>query len=203
MSEEEELIHNSQQEIEIINEIEDDLIDDDMTVSLNALSGTTDMNTLIIKGPVKGQDVHILIDSGSTHCFLDENTAHKLGCKLDYTIPMIVSVVDGSKMVSRLECHDFSWSTQNHNFIYPIRVIKLGGCDMVLGGNWLRQNSSVEFDYHKIKLTISRNGKKLTIKAMTDNASLQLMSAKSFTRFFKNKGYYGLIGHLFSVTATH
>ncbi|KAG8369047.1 hypothetical protein BUALT_Bualt15G0109700 [Buddleja alternifolia] len=43
--------------------------------------GTTDMNTLRIKGSVKGQDVHILIDSGSTHCFLDENTAHKLGCK--------------------------------------------------------------------------------------------------------------------------
>ncbi|KAG8371357.1 hypothetical protein BUALT_Bualt13G0079300 [Buddleja alternifolia] len=37
---------------------------------------------------------------GSTHCFLDESTAHKLGCKLDYTTPMIVNVADGSKMVS-------------------------------------------------------------------------------------------------------
>ncbi|KAG8372765.1 hypothetical protein BUALT_Bualt12G0100900 [Buddleja alternifolia] len=101
ISEEEELIHNSQHESEIINEIEEELIDDDMTVSLNSLLGTTDMNTLRIKGSVKGQDIHILIDSGSTHCFLDENTAHKLGCKLDYSTPMIVSVVDGSKMKTR------------------------------------------------------------------------------------------------------
>ncbi|KAG8377804.1 hypothetical protein BUALT_Bualt08G0071700 [Buddleja alternifolia] len=100
ISEEEELIHNSQHESEIINEIEEELIDDDMTVSLNSLLGTTDMNTLRIKGSVKGQDIPILIDSGSTHCFLDENTAHKLGCKLDYSTPMIVSVADGSKMVS-------------------------------------------------------------------------------------------------------
>ncbi|KAG8369727.1 hypothetical protein BUALT_Bualt14G0043900 [Buddleja alternifolia] len=138
-----------------------------------------DMNTLRIQGSVKGKDVHILIDSGSTHCFLDETTAHKLGCKLDYTSPMIVSVANGAK-----------W------------VIKLGGCDMVLGGNWLRQNSPVEFDYHKMKLTITRNGKKLTISVITDNASLQLISAKSFSKIFKRKGAYGLIGHLFSVTAT-
>ncbi|KAG8374979.1 hypothetical protein BUALT_Bualt10G0051900 [Buddleja alternifolia] len=59
---------------------------------------TTNMNTLRIKGAVKGQDVHIFIDSGSTHCFLDESTAHKLGCKLDYTTPMIVCVADGNKM---------------------------------------------------------------------------------------------------------
>ncbi|KAG8375100.1 hypothetical protein BUALT_Bualt10G0065200 [Buddleja alternifolia] len=144
MSEEEELIHNSQLGNEITNEIEDEMIDDDMTISLNSLSGTTDMNTLRIQGSIKGQDVHILIDSGSTHCFLDENIGHKLWCKLDYTTPMIVSVADGSKM----------------------------------------------------------NGKKLTIRSMTDNASLQLMSAKSFSKFFKRKGAYGLIGHLFSVTAT-
>ncbi|KAG8376226.1 hypothetical protein BUALT_Bualt09G0041000 [Buddleja alternifolia] len=98
MSEEEELLHESLNEMETNNEIEEEIIDEDITVSLNALSGTTNMNTLRIKGVVKGQDVHILIDSGSTHCFLDESTAHKLGCKLDYTTPMIVSVADGSKM---------------------------------------------------------------------------------------------------------
>ncbi|KAG8363706.1 hypothetical protein BUALT_Bualt19G0050300 [Buddleja alternifolia] len=88
---------NSLTENENLNEIEEESPGEDMTMSLNALSGTTDMNTLRIKGTVNGQDIHILIDSGSTHCFLDEGTAHKLGCRMDYTTPLLVSVVDGMK----------------------------------------------------------------------------------------------------------
>ncbi|KAG8362685.1 hypothetical protein BUALT_BualtUnG0050900 [Buddleja alternifolia] len=48
MSEEEELAYGHNTEIQ--DENEDDVIVDDMTVSLNALSGNTDMNTLRIKG---------------------------------------------------------------------------------------------------------------------------------------------------------
>ncbi|KAG8387035.1 hypothetical protein BUALT_Bualt03G0211200 [Buddleja alternifolia] len=95
MSEEEELIHNSQLSNEINNEIEEEMIDDDMTVSLNALSGTTDMNTLRIQRSVKGQDVHILIDNGSTHCFLDEITTHKLE-SITTTVPLWISEVQES-----------------------------------------------------------------------------------------------------------
>ncbi|KAG8366662.1 hypothetical protein BUALT_Bualt17G0102900 [Buddleja alternifolia] len=200
MSEEEEVMHNSLIENENLNEIENESPGEDMIVSLNALSRTTDMNTLRIKGTVNGQDIHILIDSGSTHCFLDEGTAYKLGCRMDYTTPLLVSVADGSKMVSRLECPEFSWTIQNHTFSYPIRVIKLGGYDMVLGGDWLRQNSPVEFDYQKMKLTISRQGKKITMKAITDSASLQLISAKSFSKLFKKKG---VIWHIWTAFCCH
>ncbi|KAG8373209.1 hypothetical protein BUALT_Bualt12G0147200 [Buddleja alternifolia] len=51
MSEEEELAYGHNTEIQ--DENEDDVIVDDMTVSLNALSGNTDMNTLRIKELLK------------------------------------------------------------------------------------------------------------------------------------------------------
>ncbi|KAG8382321.1 hypothetical protein BUALT_Bualt05G0065300 [Buddleja alternifolia] len=156
----------------------EELLYEDMTISINAISGNSDINTLRIKGLVKHSSIQILIDSGSTHCFLDETVATNLGCHVEFTNPMLISVADGNKMVSRTVCSDFTWEIQGTKFTYPMRIIKLGGCDVVLGGDWLRNHSPVEFDYQKMKLTICKNGKKLIMKAITESAELQLLSVQ-------------------------
>ncbi|KAG8386104.1 hypothetical protein BUALT_Bualt03G0114300 [Buddleja alternifolia] len=199
MSEEEELVYNQ----DPLNEEDTGgaVLLDDMTVSLNALSGNTNINTLRIRGTVNNKEIQILIDNGSTHCFLDEDTTLQLGCTMEATIPMMVSVADGSKMVSRTIMPDFTWTIQGHKFSYPIRIIKLGGYDMVLGGDWLRLNSPVEFDYHKMKVTISRNWKKIIMKAMTDTGQLKMISTEGLDKLLM-KIRYNLVGQLFSVTVT-
>ena len=49
-------------------------------ISLNALSGVPTHNTMRVKGHVLKLLLHILMDSRSTHNFLDIYTAKKLGC---------------------------------------------------------------------------------------------------------------------------
>ncbi|KAG8391712.1 hypothetical protein BUALT_Bualt01G0215700 [Buddleja alternifolia] len=183
LTEEEELAYNQDPCSE--EDTSEEVLLDDMTMLLNALSGNTNMNALRIRGTVNNKEVQILIDSGSTHCFLDEDTALQLGCTLEATIPMMMSVADGSKMVSRTISPYFTWTLQGHRFSYPIRIIKLGGCDMVLSGDWLRRNSPVEFDYHKMKVTISRNGRKAIMKAMTDTEHLKMIYAKGLNKLIK------------------
>ncbi|XP_074277463.1 uncharacterized protein LOC141601097 [Silene latifolia] len=51
-------------------------------------------------GNVRENPIHILIDSGSTHNFLDVNTATKLGCKLKNTCPLVVSVANGETILT-------------------------------------------------------------------------------------------------------
>lgn len=102
----------------------------------------------------------MLIDSGSTNYFLDEETTQELGCALEYTTPMQVSGADGSKIITTLFCLEFTWRIQDQVFPYPVKVIKLGGCNMVLGGDWLRKHNLVEFDYDKMKITMSRNARR-------------------------------------------
>ncbi|KAL0355638.1 UNVERIFIED_CONTAM: Transposon Ty3-G Gag-Pol polyprotein [Sesamum radiatum] len=63
--------------------------DEDMTISVNALNGNTDFTTFRVKGRAYGQDIEILIDGGSTHCFLDVEAASRLGCALAPTTPMV------------------------------------------------------------------------------------------------------------------
>ncbi|KAL0402031.1 UNVERIFIED_CONTAM: hypothetical protein Slati_4233000 [Sesamum latifolium] len=86
--------------------------EEDTTVSINALSGNTDFNTFRVKGKAYGQDVQILIDGGSTHCFLDEAIASKLGCQLEQATPTMVSIANGKQMVSQLYCPTITWEIQ-------------------------------------------------------------------------------------------
>jgi len=52
-------------------------------ISINAMSGYSSFNTMRVNGHKGKKTLHILIDSGSTHNFLDEHLARKLGCKLE------------------------------------------------------------------------------------------------------------------------
>ena len=48
-------------------------------ISLNALAGVNTFQTIRIKGHVGKQNVHILVDSGNTHNFVDIQCAKSLG----------------------------------------------------------------------------------------------------------------------------
>nr|GEY15474.1 hypothetical protein [Tanacetum cinerariifolium] len=56
--------------------------------------------------------VHALIDSGSTHTFLDIQVAKRMGCRLRSTCPMDVSVANGQIIKSVFECKGFTWTLQ-------------------------------------------------------------------------------------------
>nr|GEW37473.1 hypothetical protein [Tanacetum cinerariifolium] len=75
-------------------------------ITLNALSGLNSYQTIRVRDRVGKQVVHILIDCGSTHNFLDTHTAKKLGCRLAKTTPMQVSVANEQRMMSTSVCHD-------------------------------------------------------------------------------------------------
>ncbi|GJV70376.1 reverse transcriptase [Tanacetum coccineum] len=81
-------------------------VTDSPQITLNALSGLNSYQTMRIRGRIGKQVVHILIDCGSTHNFLDIHTAKKLGCRLTKTTPMQVSMANGQKMMSTSICHD-------------------------------------------------------------------------------------------------
>jgi hypothetical protein len=52
-----------------------EIVEEESEISLNAIIGTPTPKTMRIVGWVKGQQVIVLIDLGSTHNFLDENLA--------------------------------------------------------------------------------------------------------------------------------
>ncbi|KAL0361532.1 UNVERIFIED_CONTAM: hypothetical protein Sradi_3837700 [Sesamum radiatum] len=137
----------------------------------NAMKGNISTGTLRVKGVINGKEIHILMDSESTHSFIDEKVVKALGIKTEPTTPMLVSVADGYGMMSTTICHKLSWEVQSFQFSYPVRTLKLGGCDFVLGCDWLGDHNPIELDFHQLTVTISQQDGKVILRALPHKSS--------------------------------
>jgi len=102
-------------------------------LSLNALNGTSAYHTMRVIGRFKHTPLHILIDSGSTHNFLNLATTKKLHCVIKKIPPLQVGVANGQYLPCPAMCEDFSWSLLGETFTTDVMLVTLGNYDMVLG----------------------------------------------------------------------
>jgi len=115
--------------------IEDRVNDRELTphISLDALEGTVGLNTMKVNGKIDKTTVCILIDSGSTHNFLNTTLALKLQFQLTAIKPMIVQAANGEKMVCKSMCRELRWKMQGISFQTDVYIIELSNCEMLLG----------------------------------------------------------------------
>ncbi|CAA0811981.1 Unknown protein, partial [Striga hermonthica] len=177
MTEEEELAYLKVCEEESLSEVDPDM--EEVQMSLNSLSGEDGVTTMRLFGQVGKHKLHILIDSGSTLSFIQEKTAHKLGCKLDKVKPLLVNVANGQRLVSNHVATEFTWDMQGNKFTYPLRVLKNEGCDLILGGDWLKSCTPIELDYEDMTFTVTLQGKKVRLQALTSSSECQFISGHS------------------------
>jgi len=106
-------------------------------ISLQALQGVNAFQTMRVTGRVGSQLIHILVDSGSTHNFLDATTAKRLRCELLKIPPLVVAVADGTQLECQTLCRGFAWTLIEtggmSEYITDPYIVSLGSCDMVLG----------------------------------------------------------------------
>lgn len=112
---------------------EEQLTGEEPQISLNALTGSISYRTMRVRGNVKKKLIIILIDSGSTHNFLNPEVVKRANIKTEDTDSLPVSVADGTKMLSTAMCKNFQWEMQGIEFQADMRILQLKGCDMVLG----------------------------------------------------------------------
>ncbi|CAH9099686.1 unnamed protein product, partial [Cuscuta europaea] len=128
---------------------------------------------MLIKKPL-----HILIDSGSTHNFIDETTATKLGCKMVEVKPMCVAVADGNKMVVYKMCKRFQWKIHDTIFTSDYMVLPLGCCDIVLGIQWLSTLGPIIWDFQKLIMEFKVNGKRHVVRGSHNNNKVKIISSQ-------------------------
>ena len=100
---------------------------------VNALSGVSTYQTMRVTSYHHKKALHILIDSGSAHNFLDCKKAQKLGCQFTTTDPLPVAVANGSQLMVTAQVKGFQWQTWMTTFQADVMVLPLGCCDVVLG----------------------------------------------------------------------
>ena len=82
------------------------------TISLHALLGVEGCQTMRIMGKIKNQTLVMLVDSGSTHNFMDQTVARKLKCATRVIAGVPVTIANGDTLKAQKICEGIKWEAQ-------------------------------------------------------------------------------------------
>ena len=81
------------------------------------------------------------------------------------TSPLQVSVANGQ---STHECPQFVWNMHIHKFVSDVMILPLGGCDMVLGIQWLTTLDDIKWNFKKLVMEFEYKMKKVVLRGTRD-----------------------------------
>ncbi|KAL5767432.1 hypothetical protein ACOSQ2_014215 [Xanthoceras sorbifolium] len=125
MGEEEEEKAEDTETVDVQEDDEPGLNREEMSISHHALTGSAGLQTIRLRGKVRHREITILVDSGSTHNFLDPNTAQLTGVEIEETETLWVTVGGGGKISSKAKCKQFTWAMQGVSFSTEMRLLTL------------------------------------------------------------------------------
>ncbi|XP_074291028.1 uncharacterized protein LOC141617775 [Silene latifolia] len=156
------------------------------SISACALGGVENFQTMRVMVLKEKKPLHVLVDSESSHNFLDQTTAEKMGYKLERVPPIEVSVVDGNTLKCEWMCRGFTWKLQQGQFKGDFFLIPLGNCDMVLGIQWLSKLGPIIWDLHKLTMEFTYQGELVTPQGQ-GLKNLKITPAKEMERLIQNE----------------
>jgi hypothetical protein len=117
-----------------------------------------------VTGKVGKQVLHILVDSGSTHNFLNSSLAHKLHNSLTTITPITVQAANGGKMTCTSVCKGLKWEIQGVCFEADVFIMDLSNYDMMLGVQWLLMLGDILCNYKHLWMSFDWQGQRVLLK---------------------------------------
>jgi hypothetical protein len=160
-------------------------------ISLNAISGSLGAKSMRLVGLLQHQQVSILVDSGSTHNFLDPAFLPKVQLPLTSTPFLRVKIADGTTVQSLGKVSSVTLKVQGHSISTSFYLIALGGYDMVLGVEWLSTLGPILWDFSLMTMQFTLLG----ITTRLTGLSPKGLSLEAGPKFLKhsssaNKGFF-------------
>ena len=122
-------------------------------ISFNAMIGTEHPQTMRIVGQLKNKTVIFLIDSGSTHNFIDEAIVSKLALTINREKKFQVMVANREKIECVAQCRALTINIEGYPVIVDFYILPVAACQLVLGVQWLQTLGPVEMDYKQLTMS--------------------------------------------------
>ena len=123
----------------------------------------------------------ILIDSGSTHDFLDVALWKVLQLPISTQDCFEVKVANGTVLKIEKVCLDVQLKIQGTSFGVDLNVLPLGGRDVVLSTQWLYSLGPIQWDFKALTMQFVYFGKLVLLQDLTPSVS----TFQDGNRFFK------------------
>lgn len=134
-------------------------------ISLHALSGLPSTDTFRLYGTIKNTQLTILIDSRSTHNFLQPRIAQFLKLPVQATRSLQVLVGNGSTLDCNQVCSETLVTVQGHQFLVSFHLLQINGADAVLGIDWLKKLGPITTDYTSGIMNFTHQGQEVSLAA--------------------------------------
>lgn len=137
----------------------------DPKISLYALVGVRPLKSDTMQLPVKvgGAELTALLDNGSTHNFIAEEVAAKVGVSLQQRTSTSVLVANEDCLTCSRRCSALELRIGDGYFNVNCHAIPLDGFDVVLGVKWLLTSGPILWDFEHLQMSFTREGRQVTL----------------------------------------
>ncbi|XP_043725704.1 uncharacterized protein LOC122672270 [Telopea speciosissima] len=144
--------------------IVEELITETSEVSLHALSGKFAPSTIRLMGTYADRQIQVLIDSGSTHNFVQARVAQLLQLHIVPIREFKVLIGNGDYLLCSKKCKPISLQLQGHTFTIELYLLPIEGAEIVLGIQWLQQLGPILTDYKHLTMNFEWEGRKVQLQ---------------------------------------
>jgi hypothetical protein len=134
-------------------------------ISLHAIAGAPSPKTMRLVGKIGTCSVIVLIDTGSTHSFVDVNVAKRAKLQVEEG-QLEVQVANGDTLPCQGCCKAVLLKMQSCKVLANLFLLTLGGCDVVLGVDWLRSLGTIQWNFADLSMSFFVDGEKLFLQGL-------------------------------------
>jgi hypothetical protein len=110
-----------------------------LCLSQATTSGVESPKSMRLIGHIQGHKIVMLLDSTSSHTFVNSGLAFQLSGISSLPKPLQVQVTDGARVTSDTQLLDAEWTVQGYKFYSNFKVLHLQHFDVILDNDWLEQ----------------------------------------------------------------
>lgn len=168
-------------------------------ISMYAANESKKVKSIRFKGKIGQTPVCALLDSGSTHSFVNPEVLKGLTLPITQATLM---VANGEKMVTdtKVSMLALKWTIQGHEFEKEKRLLAVQGYDMILGLDWLERLGPMQIDWGKGRLEFSKDGKWIKLQVKEEVAEVKLVKGELNLHKEEKMGSEVIIAHLVAMT---
>ena len=150
-------------------------------------------------GYIKHRNVIILVDSGSTHNFIHHHIAQETNCYICVVNNFQIMIANGGSMKCGGRCENVRLQIGHYQLKSHMFSIDMGGCDIVLGVEWLRTLGPILMDFKELTMQFQQEGQKYQFQGLTAG-SPEIISSHRMENILK-KGHSDIISQIHSIQA--
>lgn len=164
-------------------------------ISFHSLAGQLAPKTLRMLGSLFGHQVMVLVDSGSTHNFIQQElvTHLNLPCRMT-SVPLWVMVGNGQHLQCTSLCEEIVIDVQSSKFTVDLHILPIFDANVVLGIQWLKSLGPVLTNYNMLCMQFIHDDRVVELKGDTDD-TLNIIIPSQFRRLARSQAP-GLYCHI-------